>query len=74
MRELISALKQTKWWWHLPFVFLFILPTISRWIMEPEKAEERMPRLIVSEYMIPPTILYIFILAKIVFVALGIKI
>jgi len=55
-----KAIKDAKWYWFIPTVWLFVLPQLAKWILDPEENSVRMSRYILSLYLMFPTVIILF--------------
>ena len=59
-----KALRDSKWYWYVPFIFLFCLGNITNWIFNPRTRSERHHRYTLSISLVFPTIIISFFILK----------
>jgi hypothetical protein len=57
--------KDSKWYWWLPIIWIYYIPTMSRWALSAETKLERQWRMVLTLYLMFPSILIIIYIISI---------
>lgn len=57
-----KAIKDSKWYWYISLLWLYFLPTMSKWTLEEKDGLESGWRLFLIEILMFPTIITGFLI------------
>lgn len=58
---MLKAIKDSKWYWWIPIIWLFCIHKMSKWIFEPDSYVERTYRGLLVELLMFPTLFIILL-------------
>lgn len=62
-----KAIKESRWFWYIPVIWLFCIPEMSKWALSAEQEIDRGWRIILIDFLMFPTIIALLILIILIF-------